>query len=203
MKKYIPHIIAFAVGALIASLVFLLIRTNERKIDENGVLVKTEATYKVDTISAGKDELAATTKPVSTKDTVKIYIKVPIYIPSDSTGVTKIDTVYQDRYVYLPRQHYHTKTSDVEIWHSGIESSIDSLVNYRRTTTITNTYRKAAKNEVSVYGGIGYSGPPVAAAGVRYMYRPKEWLGVGGKAERDFINDINSVMAVVEFTFKF
>ncbi len=53
-------------------------------------------------------------------------VNVPniVFMRIDSTTVIYKDSV---RYVVLPRQYYFTSTEDVEIWHSGIDSTIDSL----------------------------------------------------------------------------
>ena len=55
--------------------------------------------------------------------------------------VEKVDTIYKDNVMYLtyPRENYYTKANDVEIWHSGIDSTIDSLNVVRKTQNITET----------------------------------------------------------------
>lgn len=139
MKRYIPHIIALAAGALIASLVFLLIDANNRKIDQNGVLVKTETITKIDTIVVEKEKIIT---EVVTKEgpTEYIYVDVP-------RDVVIRDTVYIR--IPLKKEHYHSVADEVEIWHSGVASSIDRVVNYRRTDVVTNVYRAANRNELS------------------------------------------------------
>ena len=55
--------------------------------------------------------------------------------------VEKMDTIYKDNVMYItyPRENYYTKANDVEIWHSGIDSTIDSLNVVRKTQNITET----------------------------------------------------------------
>ena len=55
--------------------------------------------------------------------------------------VEKMDTIYKDNVMYItyPRENYYTKANDVEIWHSGIDSTIDSLSVVRKTQNITET----------------------------------------------------------------
>ena len=55
--------------------------------------------------------------------------------------VEKMDTIYKDNVMYItyPRENYYTKAKDVEIWHSGIDSTIDSLNVVRKTQNITET----------------------------------------------------------------
>ena len=55
--------------------------------------------------------------------------------------VEKMDTIYKDNVMYItyPRENYYTKAKDVEIWHSGIDSTIDSLNVVQKTQNITET----------------------------------------------------------------
>ena len=173
MKKYLPHIIAFKVGALIASLVFLLIRANEKKIDENGVLVNTETITERHTVYVSKDEMQTDELPEAEKEYV--YVQLPPEV---------IDTVIHDTtYIYkdipLQKQHYHTKANDVEIWHSGIQSSIDSLINVRETKVINNVYRKDKKNSISFGVDVNYAGCFHVPLQLEYTRDVTPWFSVG------------------------
>ena len=55
--------------------------------------------------------------------------------------VEKMDTIYKDNVMYItyPRENYYTKAKDVEIWHSGIDSTIDSLNVVQKTQNITES----------------------------------------------------------------
>ena len=92
-------------------------------------------------------------------DTVYKYEKVPytplelkgntyeLEIPQINVGkhvfidVALLDTVYRDsiRYVVYPRQYYYTKVKDAEIWHSGIDSTIDSLNVVAKNVVLSKT----------------------------------------------------------------
>ena len=91
-------------------------------------------------------------------DTVKILRQEIVTKPVVRTEVEyvyigKVDTVYRDsiRYISLPREYYHTKAKNVEIWHSGIDSTIDSLNVVRESVKITDKYiPKNVKNHISL-----------------------------------------------------
>lgn len=74
--------------------------------------------------------------------------------------VEMVDTVYKDNVMYLtyPRESYYTKTEDAEIWHSGIDSTIDSLNVVRKTQNITSTIAKKDKrNFISLGAEVSYA----------------------------------------------
>lgn len=174
MKKYLPHIIAFAVGALIASLVFLLIRANEKKIDQNGELVKTETITKVDTIIVTKEKIKTEIVEKEGK-TEYVYIQLPPEV------IEKIvhDTTYIYNDIPLHKEYFHSRTDEVEIWHSGIQSSIDSLINYRETKVINNVYRKDKKNSISFGVDVNYSGCFHVPLQLEYTRDVTPWFSVG------------------------
>lgn len=172
MKNYIPHIIAFAVGALIASLVFLLIRNNERKIDQNGVLVKTETITKVDTVVVTKEQIV--TKVIEKEGpTEYVYVELPPEVVRD--------TVY--RVVPLEKKHYLTASNDMEIYHSGVFSQIDSVVNYRKTQVVNNVYRKDKRSELSLGLSMDYSKAFSMPLQLSYEYDIASWFSMGAYAE--------------------
>lgn len=78
-------------------------------------------------------------------------VNVPnmVFMRIDSTTIIYKDSV---RYVVLPRQYYFTSTEDVEIWHSGIDSTIDSLNVVRKAANITNTYKPKEKKNRLAFG---------------------------------------------------
>lgn len=177
MKKYIPHIIAFAVGALIASLVFLLIDANNRKIDQNGVLVKTETITERDIVSVSKDEMKTDELPKAEKEYVSVQL------PPEVIEKVIHDTTYIYKDIPLQKQHYHTKANDIEIWHSGIQSSIDSLINVRETKVINNVYRKDKRSELSLGLDMGYSKAFRMPLQLSYEYDIASWLSMGAYVE--------------------
>lgn len=172
MKNYIPHIIAFAAGALIASLVFLLINANNRKIDQNGVLVKTETITKVDTVVVTKEQIV--TKVIEKEGpTEYVYVELPPEVVRD--------TVY--RVVPLEKKHYLTASNDMEIYHSGVFSQIDSVVNYRKTQVVNNVYRKDKRSELSLGLSMDYSRAFRMPLQLSYEYDIASWFSMGAYAE--------------------
>jgi hypothetical protein len=130
--------------------------------------------------------------------TKKVLVEKPCTVYVQAT-----DTIYKDSicYVALPRQYYFSKVGDVEIYHSGIDSTIDSLNVVSNITNIANITQKPKnfKHTITAYGSVGCRNTIVVApCGVRYLYHPKRWLGVGGKYEYDFINKTHSVLATTE-----
>ena len=67
-------------------------------------------------------------------DIPNIEVMDLVYIEADSTNIIYKDSI---QYIALPRECYYTSTDDVEIWHSGIESTIDSLNVLSKTAIIS------------------------------------------------------------------
>ena len=65
-----------------------------------------------------------------------------VLVPADSTTIIYRDSI---RFVTLPRQYFFTETEDAQIWHSGIDSTIDSLNVVRKTQEITKTTQTKPK----------------------------------------------------------
>lgn len=104
-------------------------------------MVQTDTVVRYEKVSYTPLELKGKTIQL---DVPKISSLSMVYLPYDSTMVVYRDSV---RYVSLPRQYYYTSTEDAEIWHSGIDSTIDSLnvvaknVVISKTETTTQTIR--------------------------------------------------------------
>lgn len=126
MKKYIPYLVIFLIGALAGMWAHRQYRPYEPTES-----IQHDTIVRLDTIRYSRLELTTNSCRL---DIPKIYRPELVYIPSDSTTI-----IYQDsvRYVTLPRKYYFTKTEDAEIWHSGVDSRIDSLNIFRQTKTIT------------------------------------------------------------------
>ena len=110
--------------------------------------------------------------PVVTKETERVYIE---------SG--KVDTVWVNDTVYisLPRQHYFAETDGVKIWHSGIDSRIDSIMNFRETKTIqANPWKR---HSISLSGEVGFN---MLGAGAEYEYSVFKWFSVSANAGYDF-----------------
>lgn len=97
--------------------------------------------------------------------------------------LSKVDTVWVNDTVYmrLPRQHYFAETDDVKIWHSGIDSRIDSIMNFRETKTIqANPWKR---HSISLSGEVGFN---MLGAGAEYEYSVFKWFSVSANAGYDF-----------------
>lgn len=126
MKKYIPYLVIFLIGALAGMWAHRQYHFRDAtKMSQNDTIVRLE------TIKYSNLELIGKNYRL---DIPKVNAPELVYIPSDSTTIIYRDSI---RYVTLPRQYYFTKTEDVEIWHSGVDSRIDSLNVFRQTKIIT------------------------------------------------------------------
>ena len=193
IKKYLFYLVIFLIGIGVGILLCLIAPI---RVTDRDVLVKTDTIIKEVVKAYTPIELAKNTIKL---DIPKIHIKEHVYVRSDSTSIIYRDSI---AYVTLPREYYYTKQDDVEIWHSGIDSRIDSLRYTMREATINNTYKKKDWNhEVSIYGSIGYKQGLSTPVGAEYSYYPKRWIGVGGKVEYDFAQKTPGVYGKINFRF--
>ena len=128
-------------------------------------------------------------------------IEMPDYVFFE---VESKDTIVKENkvYVQLPIQHYRTKVKEAEIFHSGVESKIDSLKIFNTIATITETkYEKERKHQISIYGSIGWMDRLRLPVGAKYLYSVYPWWNVGSKIEHDFAQSITGVYATTELTF--
>lgn len=93
-------------------------------------MLQRDTTYVYDTIRYSRLDLASNTYEL---DIPKIDKAEMVFIPESSTTIIYRDSI---RYVTLPREYFYTKTEDAEIWHSGVQSTIDSLNVFRKSATI-------------------------------------------------------------------
>lgn len=140
MKKYILHLVIFLIGALAGMWAHRQYHFRDTtKISQNDTIVR------LDTTKYSRFELVRNTYKL---DIPKISRPELVYIPADSATIIYRDSI---RYVTLPRQYFYTKTEDAEIWHSGIDSTIDSLNVVRKTQEITKTTQTVTKrNALSI-----------------------------------------------------
>lgn len=174
MKKYIPYLVIFLIGALAGMWVHRQYHFRDAtKMPQNDTIVR------FDTIRYSRLELTTNSCRL---DIPKIGRPELVYIPSDSVSIIYRDSV---RYVTLPRQYYFTETEDAQIWHSGIDSTIDSLNVFRQTRTITQTITEAVthRHELSIGMDLNYSDALYAPMQLRYSYNVRPWLSVYGFAE--------------------
>lgn len=127
MKK-----ILIATAVLIGTLLTGFIIGRSDHFRDTSKMVQIDTTYVYDTVRYSKLQLEG--------DTYRLDIprmnKVPVLIP-----VEKTDTVIKENKVYvsMEREYRYTETEDVQIWHSGIDSRIDSLNVFRKDMVISQT----------------------------------------------------------------
>jgi hypothetical protein len=139
MQKIFAYIGVMIVGVVIGCLLPDYHFRDEVKMLQRDTIVR------FDTIRYSRLEL------VTNSNALKIpKIDVPKLAFLD---VEKVDTIYKDNVMYLtyPRESYYTKAKDVEIWYSGIDSTIDSLNVVQKTQNIKETQQvKVARNSISL-----------------------------------------------------
>ena len=194
MKKYIQDIVVFLVGLLIAHIVVflvgLLIEWIPKGWLQKDTIVQRDTIVVHDTIEYTKEVLVEKTKVVY-KDKIE-YVYV---------DVEKTDTIYKEEkvFVQMPRQYYFTETDDVRIWHSGIDSTIDSLNVYTKTQNITETIRTTdKKNYLSVGAEAVYIGTPYIPVYVEYERKLHRNFSFYGRVMRDVIRRENGVSVGVK-----
>lgn len=174
MKKYIPYLVIFLIGALAGMWAHRQYHFRDAtNMSQNDTIVK------YDTLRYSRFMLENRTAEI--KNLFDFQTNVPrlLYIPTHS-----LDTIYRDniQYVTLPRQFYFTETEDAQIWHSGIDSTIDSLNVFRKSTTITQTIQPVTKRNALSVGIEGmYMNSLNVPAYVEYESRIKTWLSAYGR----------------------
>lgn len=114
-------------------------------------------------------------------DLPKIGKKEYVFIAEDSTTIIYRDSI---RYVTTLREFFYTRTPEVEIWHSGVDSRIDSLNVYRSSSVITQTIsRKERLHEISAGLELNYSDALRMPFQIEYSYMLKPWMSMYGYAE--------------------
>lgn len=195
------YILRYLVTFLIGIGAGLLLCTYKPRITDKDVLIKRDTIERKVYVSYDKAELLQGTK---TLDIPQIKSFIPtLLVPKDSVRIEYRDTgKIKTEYIVLPRKAYHTHMKDIDIYHSGVDSQIDSVSFSYTNTTITELYkRRDWKNEVSIYGMIGYDKGFSIPVGVEYAYYPKRWVGFGVRAEYDFLLHKTSILATANFRF--
>lgn len=175
MKKYLLYIVIFLIGALAGMWA-------HRQYHFRGVtkMIQNDTIVRFDTIRYSRFELVRNTYEL---DIPKIDNPRMVLIPYDSTTIIYRDSV---RYVTLPRQFFYTNTDDVEIWHSGIDSTIDSLNVVRKTREITKTtHTKPKLNSLGIGVETNYMSSLSTPIYIEYERMLKPWLSVYGQIAYD------------------
>lgn len=140
--------------------------------------VQRDTTVVYDTVRYSRLELDYLTYRL---DLPKIGNKEYVFVREDSTTVIYRDSV---RYVTLPRQFFYTRTAEAEIFHSGIDSRIDSLNVYMRNTSITQVIRpREKKHSIGIGIEANYASAFNMPVQLEYSYMVRPWLSVYGYAE--------------------
>ena len=187
MKKILYYILSFLIGLGIGILACVI---NPMRITTRDTLVDSDTTQKVIVKYYTPLQLAKNTIKLNVP---KVSTKEYVYVQADSTTIIYRDSI---AFVTLPRENYYTKQDNIEIWHSGVSSKIDSLQYTLRETTITDTYKRQDwKHEISLAANIGYHNMLMLPIELKYLYYPKRWIGVGGKIEHDFLHKTTGIFA--------
>ena len=80
-------------------------------------------------------------------DIPRLSTMAMVFIPYDSTRIVYRDNV---QYITAEREYFFTKTDKAEIWHSGIDSTIDSLNVVENITSIVQPAPSINKNTISL-----------------------------------------------------
>ena len=143
MKRILTYIIIGALLLLIGIVIGLLYRP---KLFRDTQMLP-DTVYVKEKISYGRLELQANTCKLNIP---KFDIPKYYFIEYESTKIEYRDSI---RYIVLPSESYHTKMNNIEIFHHGIKSEIDS-VNvdyYNKIMYVSQTERaKEKKNYLAV-----------------------------------------------------
>lgn len=124
MKKMLIAI-AILVGTWLVG--YLVGRQHFRDVTK---MIQIDTTYVYNTAAYSKLDLVKNTYELD----IPKSTRVPVLIPIENT-----DTVVKENNVYvaMEREYRYTETEDVQIWHSGIDSTIDSLNVFKKSMTIS------------------------------------------------------------------
>lgn len=193
VKQYLRYLLAVGIGVVLGLCLSPFKGQKGREI-----LVQTDTIIKEVTKAYTALELAKNTYKINVP---KVSVKEYVWIKDDTTRVAYRDSV---RYIQQPREYYYTKQDDVEVWHSGIDSRIDSLRYKAREVVIKETYRrKAWQHTISAYVAAGYDRGVSTPVGIEYAYRPKEWASIGAGVSYDIMQKTPAAYAKVSFSLGF
>lgn len=178
MKKYIPYIVIFLIGAVAGMCLH-----RPYHFRDATKMLQTDTIVRFDTVRYSRLELTTNSCRL---DVPKIDNPRMVLIPADSATIIYRDSV---RYVTLPRQYYFTETEDARIWHSGIDSRIDSLNVFHKTTSVTKVIQPVTKRNALFVGlEAAYMGSLYTPVYVGYEYSSRPWIAVYGRMEYDLMS---------------
>lgn len=142
MKKFVPYLLVLIAGAVVGG---WLCGRHFRK--EVGV-ERVDTLYVYDTVRYVAEDLKTVEVPVIKTE----YIRVP-------EVMVKREVVHDTVFVVLKRQQYYTERDGLHIWHSGVQSRIDSVDYVERSWVIQKAHLdKPKKNYLSVGAEAAYVG---------------------------------------------
>lgn len=175
MKKYIPYLVIFLIGALAG-----MWAHRQYHFRDATKMLQNDTIVRFDTIRHSRLELVRNTYEL---DLPKIDNPRMVLVPADSVSIIYRDSV---RYVTMPRQYFYTKVEDAEIWHSGIDSTIDSLNVVRKTQEVTRTaLTKPKLNSIGIGMETTYMTALSTPIYIEYERMLKPWMSVYGQIAYD------------------
>lgn len=173
MKKYISYLVIFLIGAVIGMRLCW-----DYHFREATKMFQSDTVTVFDTMRYSRLELVRNTYEL---DIPKIDNPRIVLVPADSATIIYRDSV---RYVTLPRQFFYTRTNVAEIFHSGIDSRIDSLNVFMRNTSITHVATpKEKKHSIGIGIEANYATALSVPIQLEYSYMVKPWMSLYGYAE--------------------
>ena len=132
-------------------------------------------------------------------DVPKIGVAEYVYVASDSVSIVYKDSI---QYIMLPRQRYFTSVGDVDIWHSGIDSTIDSLNVVHKTEIITKTtHTPMPKNRIALGVEASYINTLSIPIYLEYGRMLHENVEIYGRVMRDMRMDMTGAAIGAKFQF--
>ena len=127
MKK-----ILIATAAFIGTLLIGFIIGRSEHFRDATKMVQIDTTVVYDTVRYSKLQLKSDTYTLDIPRINKVFVLVPM---------EKTDTIIKEDKVSMAmeREFRFTETEDVQIWHSGIDSTIDSLNVFKKEVVISKT----------------------------------------------------------------
>ena len=178
------------IAAFVAIISTFLIALTISEIRYNNLRNRIEAAeetadtvYCWDTVFYSRADLAKNTYRLNVPN---IGTSKLVYVAADSTKIVYKDSI---RYIASPREFYYTSIGDVEIWHSGIDSTIDSLNVARKTEIITKTIQPVTKrNALSLGVEADYDAGLKFPLHLEYSYKVNRLMSVYSYGEYDLLS---------------
>lgn len=191
MKQIFSYLITLIVGVVIGCALAYVGR--EKTETPKGELIDTDTTIVETQVSVGKEELAESTIEIAPPKTIKETEY--IYIPE----VKVVEKIIRDTvFLSIPRQYYFTEKNGVLIWHSGIQSRIDSLDYMERKYVIEKTYQKEKKNLLSIGMEANYSQTIRLPLQLEYERMINKWFSTYAYVEYEFTTNNYGIGAGVK-----